>query len=87
MNGPLPPVISFDKSAAGPAGRGVVTGVELLEAGRVVDADSDFPLLPLEQAEANSASVVHTTSAASGTVPSRRRIRLVFRTAGNCAGP
>jgi hypothetical protein len=87
MNGPLPPVISFDKSAAGPAGRGVVTGVELLGAAVVVVADPDFPLLPLEQAEANSASVAHATSAPNGTVLWKVGIRSVFRpAAGNCAG-
>src|SRR4051812_2290533 len=60
MNGGFAPVISFDTSAAGPAGRGSVVVVDELGAGVVVGAD--FPLLPLEHADANSASTAHATN-------------------------
>jgi hypothetical protein len=81
MNGLLPPVISFDKSADGPAGRTGAVVVDVLGAGAVVVVDPDFPLLSLEQADATTASTVHATSAADGKVLSKRCIRLVVRPA------
>jgi hypothetical protein len=81
MNGPLPPAISFDKSAAGPAGRAGAVVDDVPGAGIVVVVDPDFPLLPLEQADASTASTVHTTIAADGRFLSKRCIRLVVRPA------
>jgi hypothetical protein len=72
MNGRLRPVISCDKSAAGPAGRTGAVVVDVLAAGAVVVVDPDLPLLPLEHADATTASTVHATSAADGTVLAKR---------------
>jgi len=67
MNRPLRPGIS-DRSATGPAGRSGAAVVDVSGAGLVVVVGPDFPLLPLEQAETSTASTVHATHAADGTV-------------------
>jgi len=78
MNGPLPPVISFDKFAAGPAGRAGAVVVDGPTVGFVVVVDPDLLLPPLEHAYARSASTVHATMATDGVALSERCTRLAF---------
>src|SRR3989442_12585195 len=72
MNGAPPAVISFDKSAAGPAGRAGAVVVD--EAGSGVVVAACLLLLPLEHADATTASTVHATIAAGGAVFPKRCI-------------
>jgi len=78
MNGPLPPVISFDKSAAGPAGRAGAVVVDGPVVGFVVVVDPDLLLPPLEHADASSASTMHAPIAPDGVACSKRCTRLAF---------
>src|SRR5438128_8465736 len=73
MNGAPPAVISFDKSAAGPAGRAGAVVVD--EAGSGVVVSACLLLLPLEHADATTASTVHATIAAGGAVFAKRCMR------------
>ena len=78
MNGPVPPVISVAKSAAGPAGRAGAVVVDGPAVGFVVVVDPDLLLPPLEHADARSASRVHATIATDGVALSKRCTRLAF---------
>jgi len=76
-------VISVDKSAAGPAGRGVVLVVDVPAEGVVVVVAPDFPLLPLEQADASNASTEHAIITADDLVRALGCTRLAFRPAAS----
>src|SRR4029079_11279142 len=90
MNRPLLPGISFDTSAAGPAGRVGAVVVDVLGTGLVVTVDRGLSL-PLEQAERSTTSTVKVMSTAGETA--LRCIRLAVHRAagrkgeGNRSGP